>query len=292
MPWLAAGIGAVAGLAGGAIQSGAQDRATQAQALASKNALNFQNKQWQTSQTQMQPYMQAGTGALTNMQRVAGEAGNINPAADAGYKPLTGLSSPGQFSFSTSGATADPSYTWRLNQGLNAVNSSAAARGGFFSGNTGQALMDYGQGAASQEYQNQFGRYNQMLSNYMGQEGFNADQYNQAYGRQMGMNQNQANQWGNIAGMGQNAVNQSGAAGQNYASNAGNIGMNQANNAAAGYQNQGNIWGGVLSNASNQFMSAAGNQLMQNQMNQNPGNQTPTNYGELSLNPWAWPGGK
>jgi len=55
--------------------------------------------------------------------------------------------------------TSDPSYQWRLGQGTQALENSAAARGGLLSGNTGKALTDYGQHAASQEYQNEFMRW-------------------------------------------------------------------------------------------------------------------------------------
>lgn len=295
MPWLVAAGGAVAGLISGGIQSGAQDRATQAQQKAAQAALDFQRNQWETTRTDLAPYRQFGATALPEMQRVAGEAGSIDPASDPGYQRLTGLEEPGQFSFSTTGDLADPSYTWRLNQGLAAVESSAAARGGYFSGNTGVALTDYGQGAASQEYQNQFGRYNTTLANYMGQETFNADMYNQAFNRQFGMNQNEFNQYSAMAGMGQNAAAQTAAAGSQFAANAGNIAMNQAANTGAGYMNQGNIWGNVLSNASNQFMSAWGQQQMRDAMaNANKPtdfNTTPTstpNPDDLHLNPWTW----
>jgi hypothetical protein len=56
--------------------------------------------------------------------------------------------------------TSDPSYQWRLGQGLNAVQSSAAANGSLNSGGTLKALNNYAQGAASQEFQNQFNRQN------------------------------------------------------------------------------------------------------------------------------------
>lgn len=58
----------------------------------------------------------------------------------------------GQFS------TNDPSYQWRLEQGQGAVERSAAARGLLNSGNAAVELMNYGQGAASTEYQAQFNR--------------------------------------------------------------------------------------------------------------------------------------
>lgn len=52
----------------------------------------------------------------------------------------------------------DPSYAWRFDQGMDAVNRSAGAAGMLESGNRMTALMNYGQGAASAEYQAQFAR--------------------------------------------------------------------------------------------------------------------------------------
>lgn len=49
-------------------------------------------------------------------------------------------------------------YKFRFNQGQQALERSAAARGMLNSGNTLAALADYGQGAASQEYGNEFNR--------------------------------------------------------------------------------------------------------------------------------------
>ena len=52
----------------------------------------------------------------------------------------------------------DPSYDFRLNQGLDAAQRSAAARGVLNSGGTIRDLQDYAQGFASQEYANTFDR--------------------------------------------------------------------------------------------------------------------------------------
>jgi len=49
-------------------------------------------------------------------------------------------------------------YKFRFNQGQQALERSAASRGMLNSGNTLAALTDYGQGAASQEYGNEFNR--------------------------------------------------------------------------------------------------------------------------------------
>lgn len=52
----------------------------------------------------------------------------------------------------------DPSYAWRFQQGQQAVERSAAAKGLLQSGNAAIELQQYGQGMASQEYGAQFNR--------------------------------------------------------------------------------------------------------------------------------------
>jgi hypothetical protein len=95
----------------------------------------------------------------------------------------------------TSQIGMDPSYDNRFRGGQQAVERSQAAKGFWGSGNMATALEDYGQKAASDEYQAQFSRLasiaslpydlqgqdiqNQMLSreNTTAQQGFNANQY-------------------------------------------------------------------------------------------------------------------
>lgn len=62
--------------------------------------------------------------------------------------------------------SSDPSYRFRFDQGMDAVNRSAGASGMLNSGNRLTALMNYGQGMASTEYSAQFGR----LSNEAGRQ--------------------------------------------------------------------------------------------------------------------------
>lgn len=52
----------------------------------------------------------------------------------------------------------DPSYQWRTNQGQQALEQSAAARGLLNTGGTLKDLINYGQNAASQEFGNVWGR--------------------------------------------------------------------------------------------------------------------------------------
>jgi hypothetical protein len=54
--------------------------------------------------------------------------------------------------------TASPGYQFRQQQGQQAVERSAAAKGGLFSGAAGKALTNYGQNTASQEFDNYLAR--------------------------------------------------------------------------------------------------------------------------------------
>lgn len=53
----------------------------------------------------------------------------------------------------------DPSYFWRLGQGQQALVNSNAAGSGALSGSAMKDLLNYNQGAASQEYGNAYNRY-------------------------------------------------------------------------------------------------------------------------------------
>lgn len=93
--------------------------------------------------------------------------------------------------------TKDPSYQWRLNQGVNSIENSAAARGGLLSGNTARAITDYAQNSASQEYGNQFNRWLQEMG--LGQNATGAiSQLSAERGNALaGIRQRQGDQWFN-----------------------------------------------------------------------------------------------
>jgi hypothetical protein len=61
--------------------------------------------------------------------------------------------------------TADPGYAFRMSEGMNGLERSAAARGGLLSGSALKGIQRYGQDLASQEYQNAFNRYQTARTN-------------------------------------------------------------------------------------------------------------------------------
>ena len=93
----------------------------------------------------------------------------------------------------------DPGYAFRTGQGLQALQQSAAARGVLNSGGTLQDLVDYGQKAASQEYQNAYDRalgsyqtnFRDALDAYMTNFGNALTKYNTNYGTQYATPYNQ-----------------------------------------------------------------------------------------------------
>ena len=151
----------------------------------------------------------------------------------------------------------DPSYQFRLNEGLKALQSSAAARGTLMSGQGLKDITNYAQGAASQEYQSAFDRYR-------AQQG---DLYNRLAG---------------LAGVGQTATSAISQAGQQAA---GSIGSNilGAQGAASNYLTGGaaaqaagtvgaaNAISGGLNNIAGNFLGyQVYNQAMQPQTQPSP----------------------
>jgi hypothetical protein len=238
-------VGAGASMWSAAKQSDAARDAANQQADAAKSAQQMQWDMFQQQQQAQAPWRQAGAKAVGQLSDLTANATMrpISPSTDPAYQQYSK-----QFQFDPN---TDPSYQWRLQQGQKALEASAAARGGFFSGQTGKELMGYGQGMASQEYGNEFNRY-------MQQQQFGEQAYNEAFNRQMSQNQQTYNQLAGLAGTGQSAVNQLGQWGMGTAQNIGQLGLGAAQGQGAGLQTGAGAWGGAAQNISNQFQSGLG----------------------------------
>jgi hypothetical protein len=163
-----------------------------------------------------------------------------------------GVDGAGQFTqtFAPSDLNLDPSYKFRLEQGTANMNASAAARGTLGSGQNLKDITNYGQSAASQEYQ---AAYDRFMNNQ-----------NTAYNRLAG-----------LAGTGQNAgtsmtssgTSAAGAMGQNTMAGmtaSTNALMGGANAQAAGTMGQANalssgINSGISNWMTNKYMSGGYN---------------------------------
>jgi len=142
----------------------------------------------------------------------------------------------------------DPGFQFRLKQGQDALERSAAARGSLLTGGTAKDLTNYAQDYASNEYNNV---YNRLLNQYV--QRYNIFKQNQ---------NDQYNRLASLAGLGQTTAGQLSSAGQNMANNAGSILMNSGQqigndiqNAAfqrgSGYVNSANIWNNTLGGLGN-----------------------------------------
>ncbi|WP_411686915.1 DNA transfer protein p32 [Acinetobacter indicus] len=212
----AAMVGAAAvGAAGSAYSSKKSSSAAKTQAASADRASEIQKEMYDQTREDLDPYNQAGNKALEQIM------GDIGPG---GYFNQT---------YTGQNIYNDPSYQFRLNQGLGAIQSSAAAQGGLLSGATLKALQNYGQDYASQEYSNAYNR-------------FNADQTNRF------------NRLSTLAGMGQNAAAQVGNAGLQTGQAIANNTMAGANAQAAGQIASANTW----NNYANQLGSMASMYMM------------------------------
>lgn len=182
------------------------------------------------------PWLEAGRRGLSQL-----EAGINSGAFDSqqGQYSSPQYQGPAAFQDMKFDFEADPGYQFRLAEGNKAVQASAAARGGLFSGKTGTDLQDYSQGLASQEYGNAYNRFADQRDYSYGQFGDN-------FNRDRALKTDKYNRLASLAGVGQmtagNVANQQieqGANLGNLAMQKGNIG---AQRAQAGYQGGMNLF--------------------------------------------------
>lgn len=159
MSWVAVGAAAVTAV-GSAYSA---NKSAKAQGKGGDAAIAEQRRQYDQTREDQLPWLQAGQGALTQLQK-------LNAGDFSGFKD-------------------SPDYQFAYDQGMQALDRSAASRGNLFSGGQQADLMKFGQGLATQNYGNY---YNRLAS---------------------------------MAGVGQTAATNLGQFGQNAASNIGNLQM-------------------------------------------------------------------
>jgi len=149
------------------------------------------------------------------------QSADFGKYATAEFKGIKGFDPASLMqNFSAKDFQQDPGYAFRLKEGMNAMNATAAARGGLISGNALRAGQQYGQEMGSQEYQNAFNRY-------QANRAFQAGEYGNAFNRFQTERNNTLSPLQTMTGQGQAA-----AAGQ--AANIGNFGSAQAANITGG----------------------------------------------------------
>lgn len=227
---IAGTVGSVA--AGAMSMKGASDQANAA-TKSSQTAIAEQQREFDLNQKNQAPWLNAGTNAVNKLQELLG-LGNAG-SGNADYGSLNK-------NFSASDFQTDPGYDFRLSQGAQALERSAAAKGSVLSGGTLKALTQYNQDFASNEYSNAYNRF----------------QTNKA---------TNFNQLASVSGYGQTAANQLGVTGQAAAQNIGDLTVGGATAAAAARASGYGAIGSSISSASQIPM----NWYMLSQMNKSAG---------------------
>ena len=158
-----------------------------------------------------QPYLQTGTSALPTVSNALNAQSQL-----LGLSPVTD-----QTKQAFNNYLGSTGYQFQLNQGQNAIASSAAMKGLLNSGGTAKALEQYGQNLASTTFNNYL--------NQVGQTGINAQ---------------------NVAGLGQTEIAQIAGAGSQGGVGASNAllqgGLSAANSRAGMWQGIGSAIGGGM----------------------------------------------
>ena len=174
---------AAGSLIGGALSANGAKKGADAQERGQQASIAEQRRQYDQTRADMEPWRLAGADGLNRLRGLLANPDSIQDSA---------------------------AYQWRMDQGLQGMDRSAAARGALYSGGQSADLMRFGQGLASQEYN---------------------DQWNRLSG---------------LAGVGQNVNTQLGQFGANAASNIGNAYANIGNARASAYGQQAQAWNNAL----------------------------------------------
>lgn len=145
-------VGAIAGasVVGGGISAFGANKAAKTQAAAADRAMQMQLGMYNQSRADMQPYMNAGRGAVTSLAQLYGIDGDGN-ATGQPFNPEA-----------LEKFRQSPDYAFAENEGRRQVQFSAAAQGGLRGGNHMRDLTSFGQGLASQQFGNYFNRLLQL----------------------------------------------------------------------------------------------------------------------------------
>jgi hypothetical protein len=203
-------IGAGGSLLGGYLGGRGAQRAAETQAKATREAIAQQREMFDIQNEQLRPYRESGYTALKD---IAGMRDYLTK----------------QFGTEDFQAGIDPSYNFRLAQGNLATTNLANQAGGLVGGNALQGLTNYGQNAASQEYQNAFNRFQGQRTNI----------YNTLAG---------------IAGIGQNAQQQTTNLAKDVSGNIGQATIGMGNAYAGGQIGAANAYSNAIQGAGNSYM--------------------------------------
>jgi hypothetical protein len=232
MPWITVGVPIASKIIGGIIGSKSASKAARAAEQAKQEAMALNKGVYDQAQANQQPYQQAGARGLAALVEQADQnATGPTPAQ----------------------VMAEPGYQFGLERGRDAVETSAAARGGLYSGANLEALQKFGTDYASTKY-------------------------DQAYNRQRTDRNDATARYGALTGFGQRANDAVQGAGDSYAGRSTNI--ITGNGAAQGNAQiaKGNAWQNAINGIASDITGSAGGFMKKSSVNA-PGANEMDGYG-------------
>ena len=222
-----------AGILGAGSSLFGASKAADAQRAAAQQSADVQREMFDKQTALQAPFRAGGMSAQNQLMTLLGLSAPTGSEAIPGLNVDTTSPNYGKYAkdFSMADYTADPGYAFRLSEGLKGLDAQAAARGGMISGAALKAAQNYGQNAASQEYQNAYNRY----------------QTNRA---------NQLNPLQSLMGAGQTSANALTSAAGTLGQGLGQAAVAGGNAQAAGYINSSNAINNALSQGMSSYASS------------------------------------
>lgn len=228
------GAGAISGassLAGGIISGNAAKDAARQQSQSALLAAQVQQKAFEQTSANLQPYTTAGQQNLPQYVDFWKQTQPyLQPAVDEAKAAI-----PGAMTEATIKQT--PGYQFVYDQTMKAINNSQAAKGLGASGSALKQGSTWASGLADQTYTNQFNMQQQRFLDLV-----------QNLQNRLAVNSQTFNQLGAPVGLGAQVGSALGGLSQNVYSNIGNAGMASGQALAAGTAAQGNALGGAVNN--------------------------------------------
>lgn len=245
---------------GASQQSAAAKKAAESQAKSADEATQLQRDIYNQTRADLAPYRLAGGNALKTLSTATQPGRYFNEAYTGRY------GTP----FTRADFRQDPGYQFRVQEGLKALDRTAASRGTLLSGGQLEAAERYNSGLASQEYGNAFNRF--QVTGTADFNRFNTERTNRF------------NRLAAIAGLGQTANAQSQQAGQVFGQQAGENITGAGNARAAGIVGAANAQTSGYQNVGNALTQGYQNYLLLNALQQqNPYGASYTQYGQTGV---------
>jgi hypothetical protein len=130
-------------------QRDAAERSAAVQKEMADKSIAAQREMFDIGRTDLQPYRESGVTAQNQLFQLLGLGGDTTAPEYGKYTKDFGMSD----------FTTDPGYQFRLDQGMKALNASAAAKGMGMSGANIKGAIGYGTDMGNQYYQQAFNNY-------------------------------------------------------------------------------------------------------------------------------------